>query len=39
MIKVNFQKIKVGKQKGYFMIDKEKNCTIISFFLHSFGYI
>jgi hypothetical protein len=25
MIKANIQKIKVGKQKGYFMIDKEKN--------------
>jgi hypothetical protein len=32
MIKVNFHKIKIGKQKGYFIIDKEKNCTVIWFF-------
>ncbi len=39
IITVNTQKIKVDKQKGYLMIDKEKNCTIDWFFLNSFGYI
>jgi hypothetical protein len=37
--KVNIQLIKVGKQTGYFMIDKEKNCSIVWFFLYAFGYI
>jgi hypothetical protein len=37
--KVNIQKIKVEKQTRNFMSDKEKNCTIVRFFLHTLDYI
>jgi hypothetical protein len=39
VIKSTFRKYKLEKKIIYSIIDKEKDCTTVCFFLHALGYI